>query len=1718
MSKRIISLILIFAMLFSCCPALADAAEESACTLEVSNVYAAPGTTVEVNVNIKDNPGILGATLTVRWDDGLILSDCKNGEAFSELTMMKPSRLQSGCNFVWYGTDTGDIVDGSILKLYFTVPANATDSDIYEIQLSYEKSDIADANGEPGNISLNIVDGAVHIITYIPGDVNGDEEIKPSDLVALAKYISDGCVTDPDGYNVTINESAADVNDDGKINPSDLVNMAKYISDGCVTDPDGYNVTLKPSTPKCQHTSLKSVDAKAATCTEAGNNAYWHCESCGKYFSNSSATAEITLESTVIKAKGHTEVVDKAVEPTCTSTGLTEGKHCSVCGERIVAQKVLEVKKHTEVTIPGVEPTYTSTGLTEGKKCSVCGTITVKQTEIDKLGSEEYKITYKLPSADSYLTEIGAEDYNTNLKTYRANTGIEEVKDLEVPGYDFSGWYTEPDGGGQRVSSIPIGSTGNKTLYAHMTPHVYRITFDTPDVDVYGTKITGESVKNYTEYTVDTGVTLTNPTWYGYTFVGWSNDDGFIVTRIKPGTTGNMTLHANWTANRNKAVSYQSYGEPIIIEDADNGQFLFVYNIGQIENVPLNEIENSYVHNMDTYTFSKELQITDSVNDSFVENINKMISNATTKSSGWTLEEGWEDIYTSKEETGKVSEQSDERTTSDGTVVGGKYFISNSEGGSSHVSTESGSSAYNSSKVTTENSFGINTSYDKSTEKYCDAQLGLNTHTGISNETEVSAGVEIPVSIAKVSAGVKNTTTVEASVDTEIGVQNGRKDNEAYHIDGSLSGYVGTVKTNDSSSYYNSSVSNASNWNSQSGYEQSKETSHNEAVTKAIKEQLAKTTSHSMEKALSATNSRTEGKDETSTSSEEYATSFTYGTESSKTVTDKIEQTFTVPGFYRYITAGTVHVYGVVGYDVATASYYTYCFNVLDDNTRQIWDYSKDDKQFDDCENGVVTFDIPYEVNEYVAGMVGRTNGLEIGYDGVVADFEPEKDFNGTVLIPQYASKYNHDGSTYTAVKVESFEAGMFENVKDEVEVVILPMYVTEIPDNAFAGCSKLKKVIAYGVTEIGDNAFAGCTSLETFYVDNKIVSLGNNAFEDVPEVLITAYDSAVADATVKSGAKRISLNISYIEDSFDNKTVDVPGSVDYFALIGNGGTYNNVTVKSAAAETMINNMVFDNNKGTPIEITSPKVIFARMAVNNAPGFAVVLKADNVDMKLLGEIKLSGSNGNAVISKSVSFSKLDSSTTSKLIVDGDYYVCGNTTNSSMVSFTNGQFKYLSEEEFSDMLTSSIVIFDANGGTVSETTKTVYYGQAYGTLPTPTRNYYTFAGWYTSKSGGTKITSTSTVSALANQTLYARWTANKYTVTFDANGGSVSTANMQVTYNQKYGTLPTPTREYYTFNGWFTAKSGGTKVTADTVLSTGGDVTLYARWTANKYTVTFDANGGSVSTASKQVTYKQKYGTLPTPTRDYYTFNGWYTAKSGGTKVTADTVLSSGGNVTLYAQWTQKPLSDWVLASNVPSGAKVEETKWKYTLREYGTNSSSSVTGWIKYDTKRTGWGATQGPVYSDPSNGSRNVWSEQYVTSSNYKTVYNYFRYSTSQFGSGGSDVATSTYGGNYFEYNFDYELTLQSSTKGSTGVYGYKYYYTAATGNTLSGKYVTVWKCPNFTSQVWVSDNYGTRWYYQEPVYTYYYYRDVAKESTSDPTGQSDVSNIQKWVRYREK
>ena len=230
-------------------------------------------------------------------------------------------------------------------------------------------------------------------------------------------------------------------------------------------------------------------------------------------------------------------------------------------------------------------------------------------------------------------------------------------------------------------------------------------------------------------------------------------------------------------------------------------------------------------------------------------------------------------------------------------------------------------------------------------------------------------------------------------------------------------------------------------------------------------------------------------------------------------------------------------------------------------------------------------------------------------------------------------------------------------------------------------------------------------------------------------------------------------------------------------------------------------------------------------------------------------------------------------------------------------------------------------FDGNGCKASESSRKVQYGNQYGTLPTATRTGYAFQGWYTARSGGSQVSSSTTMEA-ANTTVYAHWTVNTYTVSFDSNGGS-AVASQSVRYGSKATQPANPTRAGHTFQGWYTARSGGSKYDFGTAVT--GDVTLYAHWSVNSYTLTFDGNGGKPSEASRTVAYGGQYGSLPTATRTGYAFQGWYTARDGGTKVSPSTTMGAA-DTTLYARWS---VNSYTVSFDSDGGSNVPAQKVRY---------------------------------------------------------------------------------------------------------------------------------------------------------------------------------------------
>lgn len=178
------------------------------------------------------------------------------------------------------------------------------------------------------------------------------------------------------------------------------------------------------------------------------------------------------------------------------------------------------------------------------------------------------------------------------------------------------------------------------------------------------------------------------------------------------------------------------------------------------------------------------------------------------------------------------------------------------------------------------------------------------------------------------------------------------------------------------------------------------------------------------------------------------------------------------------------------------------------------------------------------------------------------------------------------------------------------------------------------------------------------------------------------------------------------------------------------------------------------------------------------------------------------------------------------------------------------------------------------------------------------------------------------------------------VTFDPQQGTASATSESIAYQQALSsiTMPTAQRSGYTFDGWFTAPTGGTLVTPTYAASTipVADMTLYAHWTRQPNVLTYDGQGGAPGVATQDVAYGQPLSsiTLTTAQRSGYTFDGWYTASTGGVLVDSAYAAATtpAGPLTLYARWTAVPDVVVAASTNTQSALAITGTSFEQQLQ------------------------------------------------------------------------------------------------------------------------------------------------------------------------------------------
>jgi uncharacterized repeat protein (TIGR02543 family) len=287
----------------------------------------------------------------------------------------------------------------------------------------------------------------------------------------------------------------------------------------------------------------------------------------------------------------------------------------------------------------------------------------------------------------------------------------------------------------------------------------------------------------------------------------------------------------------------------------------------------------------------------------------------------------------------------------------------------------------------------------------------------------------------------------------------------------------------------------------------------------------------------------------------------------------------------------------------------------------------------------------------------------------------------------------------------------------------------------------------------------------------------------------------------------------------------------------------------------------------------------------------------------------------------------------------------------------------------------------------------------------------------------------------NIDLYAVWTVGSYTISYDLAGGTLGTGNPEsYTVASAPITLNNPVKSGYTFAGW--TGTGLTGSTPNVTISTGsiGNRQYTANWTPGNYTVSFDPAGGSVSPASKGVTYTAAYGDLPAPSRAGYSFAGWYA--DGGARVTDMATVTTAADHTLHAAW--QFMGPFLARVDLSCGSWQKafvKTAYSYKIRLGENDPAMTLTPIKEYDgATMTIGGKAQSSIVVSPANG-KSISVKVVVKYGKLKKTYTF---TVTRDKSANNNLASLTAAGGTLDSPFDpadtsYVLNVDQNTKSVT-------------------------------------------------------------------------------------
>ncbi|MBQ4155550.1 MAG: leucine-rich repeat protein, partial [Clostridia bacterium] len=355
----------------------------------VGNVTCNPNETIKVPINISDNEGLYNAKFSVRFNpDDLHYIGCTNGEVFDNISINEED-IRDGIVHINLNQFNGNATkNGAVAYLEFEVPVDEGSYTISFAGSSYDPADFFNFDGEV--VSCSFAAGKISV-----DEPDYDYKILQNGTVEIKIYTGDATkleipATIGDKVVSSIADSAFMWCDSltSVVIPEGVTTIGEFAFAGC---PSLTSVTIPNSV---QTLGTSSFD-------DCRKDLSIVCGCSNEVVKDFAAEKDIPITSTI-----HTEVIDKAVAPTCTETGLTQGKHCSACNEVFIKQEVIDALGHEEVVDKAVESTCTETGLTQGKHCSVCNEVLVKQEVIDALGHEFENYA---SNEDATCTENGTE-------------------------------------------------------------------------------------------------------------------------------------------------------------------------------------------------------------------------------------------------------------------------------------------------------------------------------------------------------------------------------------------------------------------------------------------------------------------------------------------------------------------------------------------------------------------------------------------------------------------------------------------------------------------------------------------------------------------------------------------------------------------------------------------------------------------------------------------------------------------------------------------------------------------------------------------------------------------------------------------------------------------------------------------------------------------------------------------------------------------------------------------------------------------------------------------------------------------------------------------------------------------------------------------------------------------------------------------------------------